>query len=125
MEYAEEARNRARVTSGADLLRRGAALLREPCPKCGGLQLKYKDKMYCMNCDDLDAVLSPKPEQKAPEPKEVQAPTLSPLRKMIEEKLSAVSKQLDATTDVEEQARLLDLISKYVETLEKLKKTEA
>lgn len=75
-----------------------------------------------MNCDDIEAVLYPKPET-IPEPKA--APTGSPLRKMMEEKLSAVSKQLDATTDVDEQARLLDLISKYVETLEKLKKSES
>jgi formylmethanofuran dehydrogenase subunit E len=45
------------------------------------------------------------------------------VRKLLEEKLSTVSKQLDNTTDVDEQSRLLDLISKYVETLEKLKKS--
>ena len=121
MESAEEARNR--VTSGADLLRRGATLLREPCPKCGGLQIRYKEKTYCMNCDDIDSVLSPKPEVKI-EAKETPAPTTS-LRKLIEEKLSSVTKQLDAATDVDEQARLLDLISKYVETLDKLKKSES
>ncbi len=119
MESAEEARNR--VTSGADLLRRGATLLREPCPKCGGLQIRYKEKTYCMNCDDIDAVLSPKPEAKI-EVKET--PTVS-LRKLMEDKLTAVTKQLDATTDVDEQAKLLDLISKYVETLDKLKKSES
>ena len=122
MESAEDTRKRTRVTSGADLLRKGATLLREPCPKCGGLQIRYKEKTYCMNCDDIEAVLSPKPEQAASGPKET---PISPLRKMMEEKLNSVSKQLDATTDVEEQARLLDLISKYVETLEKLKKSEA
>ncbi|MDG6908267.1 MAG: hypothetical protein JRN20_21055 [Nitrososphaerota archaeon] len=111
------------MTSGADLLRRGATLLREPCPKCGGLQIRYKEKTYCMNCDDIDAVLSPKQEVKL-EAKEAPAPTIS-LRKLMEDKLATVTKQLDATTDVEEQTKLLDLISKYVETLDKLKKTES
>jgi hypothetical protein len=45
------------------------------------------------------------------------------LRKLLEEKLASASKQLEGTTDVSEQSKLLDLISKYLETLEKLNKT--
>ncbi len=44
------------------------------------------------------------------------------LRAMLEQKLDAASKELEAAKDVGEQTRLLDLISKYVETLEKLRK---
>lgn len=122
MEPAEDLQSKKRVISGADLLRRGATLLREPCPRCGGLQLRYMGKSYCINEDDIDSVLNPPVE--AP-PKEAASSNMPTLKKLVQEKLDSVSKQLESTTDVDEQSRLLDLISKYVETLEKLKKSES
>jgi uncharacterized Zn finger protein (UPF0148 family) len=118
---------KSRMITSADLLRRGATLLQEACPRCGGVQIRYQGKIYCLNEDDIESALSPKPEQSRQTKKEESKPSLvseasSTLRKTLEEKLASVSKQLEATTDVEEQGRLLDLISKYVETLEKLNK---
>ena len=87
-----------------------------------------------MNEDDLEAVLSPKkPEPRQPveavSKKEEKAPaggsSSESLRKLLENKLEIVSKQLDSTTDLEEQTKLLDLISKYVETLGKIKKSDS
>ena len=122
------------MISGADLLRRGATLLQEPCERCGGVQIKFEGKTYCMNEDDLEAVLSPKrpeagqPVEAVPK-KEAKAPagesSSESLRKLLENKLEIVSKQLDSTIDLEEQAKLLDLISKYVETLGKIKKSDS
>ena len=125
----DESKNR--MISSADLLRKGASLLREPCPKCGGLQIKYQGNVYCLNEDNLDAVLSggpvaspptPKLQEKKAESLPAKAEDTDSLRKLLEGKLEAVSKQLDETSDVEEQGKLLDLISKYIETLNKLKK---
>lgn len=119
------------MMSGADLLRRGGTLLQEPCPKCGGVQIRFEGKTYCMNEDDLEAALSPKPAAIQPEPvakKEQKLPKSdsgsNTLRVLLQNKLDVVSKQLDSTTDLQEQAKLLDLISKYIETLEKLKKSD-
>jgi len=119
------------IVASAELVRRGATLLQEACPRCGGVQIRYQGKVYCLNEDDLDSVLNPKPQreqafQQIPKKAEVRpAGTISQssesLRKLLEEKLDNVSKQLESTTDVDEQARLLELISKYLETLEKLK----
>lgn len=124
----------------AELVRRGATILQEPCPRCGGVQIKYRGKVYCTNEDDLESLLNPEIEEKKeppasapPGPQRVEesvkraAETASPatesLKKLLEEKLNTLSKQLDSTTDIEEQARILDLISKYLETLEKIKRS--
>ena len=47
-----------RIVSSADLLRRGASLLGEACPRCGGVQVKFKGHVYCLNEDDLSELLS-------------------------------------------------------------------
>ena len=116
------------MMSGAYLLRRGGTLLQEPCPKCGGVQIRFVGKTYCMNEDDLEAALSPKPAAIQPEPVAKKLPKSdsgsNTLRVLLQNKLDVVSKQLDSTTDLQEQAKLLDLISKYIETLEKLKKSD-
>ena len=104
------------MATSADLLRRGATLLQEACPKCGGVQIKFKGKVYCLNETDLNELLSP-PTAESP----ASQTSPSPLRKLLEEKLASASKQLESATDVSEQSKLLDLISKYIETLEKLK----
>jgi UPF0148 protein len=114
--------NRQRIVTSADLLRRGATLLREPCPRCSGVQIKYQNKTYCLNEDDISSVLNP--EQKVatqPEPK-VES---GPLHKVLEDKLAVVTKQLESSQDPDEQSKLLELISKYVDTLDKLKRSQS
>ena len=115
---------RNRMITSADLLRRGATLLGEACPRCGGVQIRYEGRVYCLNEDDIESALTAK--QVKIDAKEVKpVPTTdasNTLRKMLKDKLAAVSKQLESTTDIEEQSKLLDLVSKYVETLQKLNK---
>ncbi len=40
----------------AEVMRRGGTLLAEPCPKCGGIMLKYKGKTFCPNCDNVNSI---------------------------------------------------------------------
>jgi uncharacterized Zn finger protein (UPF0148 family) len=123
------------MAATADLIRHGASLLQEPCPRCGAVQIKFRGRTYCTREDDLNALISGEPpgQEKVPSPKQSKtelgqissqttpSPSETALRKMLEEKLERVTKQLDSTSDVDEQSRLLDLISKYLETLQKLK----
>ncbi|MDG6906166.1 MAG: hypothetical protein JRN20_10325 [Nitrososphaerota archaeon] len=106
-----------RMTTSADLIRRGATLLQEACPKCGGVQLKYRGKIFCLNETDLNELLSTSPQTS-----QTSSTGSSSLRKLLEEKMASATKQLEATSDVSEQSKLLDLISKYLETLNKLGK---
>ena len=120
--------SKARMATSADLLRRGATLLQEACPNCGGVQLRYQGKVYCLNESDLDEVLSGKPVvqpvvKEGNKPQVASSESSNSLRKLLEGKLATASKQLEATSDVQEQSNLLDLISKYLETLQKLNKT--
>jgi UPF0148 protein len=117
----------------AELIRRGATILQEPCPRDGSVQIRYKGSVYCTNEDNLGGLLSPGSESGAPtapapikveekKPTQQTASSVDSIRKLLEEKMEALSKQLDSTTDIEEQSRILDLISKYLETLEKAKR---
>ncbi len=120
-----------KMTNTTELLRRGATLLREACPRCGGVQVRYRDKVYCVNEDEIESVLyasEAKPETKQTQEKVSKPPASetapenerTALRKLLEDKLVAVSKELESTKDVDRQVKLLDLISKYLETLSKL-----
>ncbi len=124
-----------RMALTAEMMRLGATLLREACPKCGGVQIKFQGRIFCTSEDDLEAALSPEEVQepqgrtgskqetaKTVESKVEPSQENVAIRVLLEQKLAAVSKQLETSTDVEEQTKLLDLISKYVETIEKLKK---
>jgi uncharacterized Zn finger protein (UPF0148 family) len=48
-------REKMQVT--VELMRRGAVMMKEPCPDDNGVQLRYKGKIYCTNHDDLEAAL--------------------------------------------------------------------
>jgi UPF0148 protein len=126
------------MVTTAELIRKGAAILQEPCPRCGAVQIRFKGKINCTNEDDLNSILdssgafdSLQTQVKSRMKNEEKPSTTSPqvaqssdsLRKLLEEKLNTVSKQLDSATDPAEQSKLLDLISKYIETLEKVKKS--
>ncbi|MGC8661270.1 MAG: Sjogren's syndrome/scleroderma autoantigen 1 family protein [Nitrososphaeria archaeon] len=40
----------------AEIMRRGGTLLAEPCPKCGGLMVKYKGRTFCPKCDNITSI---------------------------------------------------------------------
>jgi uncharacterized Zn finger protein (UPF0148 family) len=118
------------MAATAELMIKGAALLREACPRCGGVQIKFQGRTYCTAQDDLEKALLGDSSKEETQPGKTEAKAPGPttgqhdsLASMLEKKLSLASEQLEQTTDVEEQAKLLDLISKYVETLGKLRKT--
>ena len=132
-----QADNKQRIVSSADLLKRGASLLGEACPRCGGVQVKFKGNVYCLNEDDLSELLSTGTTQTgtpnsnatgsgsnlSSESAKVETKRSSSseqVRSILEEKLKKLSKQLDESNDIEEQTKLLELISKYVDTLNKL-----
>ncbi len=134
-----QADNKQRIVSSADLLRRGASLLGEACPRCGGVQVKFKGNVYCLNEDDLSELLStgtssnnqtgtPISNTAGPGPKpqivtkvEVKRSS-TPNRCEVFLKRSSKNCQsnwMNPTTSRSKQ-RLLELISKYVDTLNKL-----
>ena len=103
-----------RMRRAAELVSRGATMLAEPCPQDGGIQVRYRGKVYCATHDDLSSVSV--------------ATTISlegvlaQLRVVLRAKLNETPAALGAEKDRAEQDRLVVLASKYFELLQKLPK---
>jgi UPF0148 protein len=90
----------------------GATLLGEPCPKCGGVQVRYKGRVYCTQHEDLSTVTTV-------EPLSVESVSES-ARKVILAKINDAVTSLSSEKDVERQEQLVSMISKCFDTLQKL-----
>jgi uncharacterized Zn finger protein (UPF0148 family) len=48
----------ANLKEAASLLTRGGTLINDPCDLCNGVQVKYRDKIICINCGNQKIVYS-------------------------------------------------------------------
>ena len=97
-------------------MRRGAVMIKEPCPVCNGVQLRYKGRVYCTNHDDLSVAL---------QAKEILFPDVSEdLKNLLLIKLKESMSVLENEKDSEKLDRLVSLMVKYVELLRKLEPTQ-
>jgi uncharacterized Zn finger protein (UPF0148 family) len=48
----------ANLKEAASLLTRGGTLINDPCGLCNGVQVKYRDKIICINCGNQNSVYS-------------------------------------------------------------------
>jgi UPF0148 protein len=95
-----------------ELMRRGAVMLKEPCPTCNGVQLRYKGKVYCSNHDDLSVAL---------QAKEMSFPDVADdLRNLLLTKLRELMSLLEGEKDLAKLDRLVSLMTGYVELMRKL-----
>ena len=91
-------------------------MIKEPCPVCNGVQLRYKGRVYCTNHDDLSVAL---------QAKEILFPDVSEdLKNLLLVKLKESMSLLENERDSEKLDRLVSLMSKYVELLRKLEPTQ-
>lgn len=93
-------------------MRRGAVMLKEPCPVCNGVQVRYHGKIYCTNHDDLTGVLSTT--------EFTYADISASLRELLLIKLRDVMSMLEAEKEVGNQDTLVSLLHKYIDLLNKL-----
>jgi len=100
--------SRKQLAAASEMLRKGATLLSEPCPRCGGVQIKYKDEVICVVCDTG--------KERAAQP--VTKP--SSLKEVLEAKALELAYILKDERSVERQRELLDLLGRYIELLAKL-----
>jgi UPF0148 protein len=99
----------------AEMMRQGATLLREPCPQCGGILLRFKGKDICPSCsgitsiDDVEKMISKRAE--APKGRsEVVA-------KVLDDALAQLAKEKDPAKCV----KLLEVAKLSAEVLRLLK----
>jgi uncharacterized Zn finger protein (UPF0148 family) len=51
-------RDSAKLKEAASLLTRGGTLINDPCDLCNGVQVKYRDKIICINCGNQKSAYS-------------------------------------------------------------------
>jgi UPF0148 protein len=96
----------------AELVRKGATILSEPCHQCGGIQVRYRGKVYCTSHEDLTPVLKTEG---------VSFDTVvAEMREVLLTKLNEAASLLETERDADKQDRLISLMSKYFELLQKL-----
>lgn len=103
------------IGSAADLIRKGGTLLSEACPRCGGVQIRYKGRTICLACGDLTEV------------SRVEAHPISDvltgLRDLALTKMVEASNLLKRENDVEKQTNIVSLLLKYVELLDRVSRS--
>ena len=134
---------RNNIKSAADLLLKGGTLLSSSCAKCGGVQVRYKEETVCVSCgrkikemsNDLQQMEEEQQQQQQQHSipdsnlsKESKVPTIFDAHitnisytKIITEKINFLISTLENENDILIQNTKLDLISKYLEVIDKLK----
>ena len=97
------------MDNAVEIMRKGGTLLGDKCPRCGGVQVKYKGRVLCIAEDDLSENLQSTTVSNDA--------TLSNLRNVIIEKIDVTSNAIEKENDVAKQAVLVDLLQKYVALL--------
>src|SRR5271167_4742149 len=97
-------KSREKMQLTVELMRRGAVMMKEPCPIDNGVQVRYKGKVFCTAHDDLEAALSSKEVTYS----EVSAS----LRDMLLMKVKEDMALLENERDVGKQEQLVSLLTK-------------
>ena len=124
--------NPSNLKTGADLLLKGGSLLDISCSNCGGVQIRYKTKITCINCgketpeikndvgtNSLDLHYE---KNEAHENQSNPNIAISGFDKIIIQKISNLLDSLKDDNDLLNQSTKLELIIKYMEILEKILK---
>jgi uncharacterized Zn finger protein (UPF0148 family) len=142
-EKKENHHGRNNIKSAAELLLKGGTLLSSSCAKCGGVQVRYKEETVCVSCGRKIKEMSNETQQVEEEQqqqqqqhsiqdsnlsKESKVPTIFDAHitnisytKIIIDKINFLITTLENENDILIQDIKLDLISKYLEVIDKLK----
>lgn len=99
-----------------ELIRRGATLLKEPCPKCGGLMVRYRGKNVCPAClkvgsiEEIERLFIPKESLEAI------------VVETAERRVLQLIKDLEAPSSTEREREIVSLILLYYRLLNEIKK---
>jgi len=96
----------------AELVSRGATMLAEPCPNDGGIQVRYRGKVYCTTHDDLSSIMMASAVS--------YETVVAQMREVLLARLNETTAALGTEKDPARQDQLVSLASKYFELLQKL-----
>jgi UPF0148 protein len=118
----------ADIKNAAALLLKGGSLISEPCSKCGGVQVKFKENISCVNCGNRQNI--PKMNQHTTASGEEYIPLdkdgtsqlhLEPVEFIIREKILILSRDIKDEKDLVIQKQKADLIDVYVRIVERIR----
>jgi UPF0148 protein len=101
-----------RMKLAAELVSRGATMLAEPCPKDGGIQVRYRGKVYCTSHDDLSAITVAAALS--------YETVVAQMREVLLSRLNETTGALAVEKDPGKQDQLVSLAAKCFELLQKL-----
>ena len=101
-----------RMRLAAELVSKGATMLAEPCPDDGGIQVRYRGKVYCATHDDLSSITTASAVS--------YDSVVAQLREVLVARLNETTAALGVEKDPTKQDQLVSLASKYFELLQKL-----
>jgi len=87
-------------------------MLAEPCPDDGGIQVRYRGKVYCTTHDDLSAITKAAAVS--------YDTVVAQMREVLLARLSETTAALGLEKDPARQDQLVSLAAKYFELLQKL-----
>jgi uncharacterized Zn finger protein (UPF0148 family) len=118
----------SKIKNAASLLLKGGTLTNEPCPKCGGVLIRFKDRASCINCgqeinDSVRAAQTNQQDSKKKNGKEQMASDtpkeLQSLVAVVEDKIARLAEQISAEDDIAIQKQKAELIEIYLRILER------
>ena len=87
-------------------------MLAEPCPQDGGIQVRYRGRVYCATHDDLSSITAAMA---------ISYETVAAhMREVLLTRLNEVTAAMAAEKDIVKQEQLVSLATEYFELLQKL-----
>jgi len=109
-------KSREQMQLTVELMRRGAVMLKEPCPLDNGVQMRYKGRVYCTTHDDLETALSVK---------EITFGDVAlSMKDMSLVKLKENMRLLENEKDTVKQEQIVSLMTRCVDLLNKLETSQ-
>jgi uncharacterized Zn finger protein (UPF0148 family) len=112
------------IKNAAELLTRGASLINEACPKCRGVQVKFKEVITCINCGheqksskDVSSIHS-KQRSIFESKGESKSSQLEFIEDIVTDKIVKLVSILD-DEDLSEEKKKADLLELYLRIIEK------
>jgi len=118
----------ADIKNAAALLLKGGSLISEPCSECGGVQVRFKDSIICVNCRNKQSlakrsdsnITQNKRRPVIPLNSESVEVEIAPARFIIQDKILMLASQIRDEADLAVQKQKADLMDTYLGILQKL-----
>jgi uncharacterized Zn finger protein (UPF0148 family) len=117
----------ADIKNAAALILKGGSLISEPCVKCGGVQVKFKETVTCVNCGVRQKISKTEMVQNRQDnvvsitKPELMRSGLKPVAIIIQDKILDLAQEIKGEKQLDAQEQKANLIERYLEILKKLR----